>query len=82
VTEQGDVDEKVVIVELYNETRHALRSVANIAGIRHLTYFPYAIVLGALDHSRRSIRHIRMRVHAHGRRLPRDLTRRRWSLRR
>jgi MFS family permease len=63
VTEQGDVEEKVVIAELYNETRHALRSVANIAGIRHLTYFPYAVVLGALDQSRKSIRHIRMRVH-------------------
>jgi MFS family permease len=82
VTEQGDVEEKVVIVELYNETRHALRSVANIAGIRHLTYFPYAIILGALDQSRRSIRHIRTRVHGHGRRLPRPLMRRKWSFRR
>jgi MFS family permease len=70
VTEQGDVEEKVVIAELYNETRHALRSVANIAGIRHLTYFPYAIVLGALDQSRKSIRHIRMRVHSRRSRAP------------
>ncbi|MBC7659534.1 MAG: MFS transporter [Chitinophagaceae bacterium] len=62
VTEQGDVEERIVITELYQKTRHALRSVANVAGIRHMTYFPYAIIIGALDQSRKSIGHIRRRV--------------------
>ncbi|RYZ59412.1 MAG: MFS transporter [Proteobacteria bacterium] len=62
VTEVGDVEERIVITELYHETRHALRSVANVAGIRHMTYFPYAIVVGALDQSKKSLHHIRRRV--------------------
>ena len=67
VTEQGDVHERIVITELYQETRHALRSVANVAGIRHMIYFPYAIIVGALDQSRKSLGHIRRRVRRHPR---------------
>ncbi|MES2744926.1 MAG: MFS transporter [Bdellovibrionota bacterium] len=66
VTEQGDVTERIVITELYQETRHALRSVANIAGLRHMTYFPYAIIVGALDHSRKGIGHIKKKVRRQG----------------
>jgi len=62
VVEQGEVEERVVITELYQETRHALRSVANVAGIRHMTYFPYAIVVGALDQSKKGLGRIRRKV--------------------
>jgi MFS family permease len=68
VTEKGDVTERIVITELYHETRHALRSVANIAGLRHMTYFPYAIIVGALDQSRRGLGHIKKKVRRSGRR--------------
>ncbi len=42
VREEGEVEEKVVLSELLNEVRRAGRSISNIAGMRHLTHFPYA----------------------------------------
>ncbi len=42
VREEGEVEEKVVVTELYAEVRKAVKSVSNVAGLRHLTYFPYA----------------------------------------
>lgn len=62
VKEEGEVEEKIVITELYNETRHALRNVGNVAGIRHLTYFPYAFVTQSIQHSRKGIRSITKRI--------------------
>jgi MFS family permease len=40
VREQGEVEEEVVITELYSEVRKAVRNISNVAGLRHLTYFP------------------------------------------
>lgn len=62
VKEEGEVEEKIVITELYNETRHALRNVGNVAGIRHLTYFPYALLAQGFQQSRKGIRHITRRI--------------------
>lgn len=62
VSEQGEVEEKVVITELYQETRHALRSVANVAGLRHMVYFPYAVIVMARDQSKAGLGHIKRRV--------------------
>jgi MFS family permease len=42
VREEGEVEEKVVVTELYAEVRKAVKSVSNVAGLRHMTYFPYA----------------------------------------
>jgi len=41
IKEEGDVQEGVVATELYGEVRKAFRHVSNVAGLRHLTYFPY-----------------------------------------
>ncbi|NIO29749.1 MAG: MFS transporter [Candidatus Latescibacteria bacterium] len=41
VREEGEVEEKIVVTELYSEVRKAFRHVSNVAGLRHLTYFPY-----------------------------------------
>jgi MFS family permease len=41
VREEGEVEERVVTTELYAEVRKAFRHVSNVAGLRHLTYFPY-----------------------------------------
>ncbi len=41
VKEEGEVEEKIVALELRNEVRKAVRHVSNVAGLRHLTYFPY-----------------------------------------
>lgn len=62
VKEQGEVEERIVITELYNETRHAFRSVANIGGLRHLTYFPYAFLLTGLQSSKKGIRQLTRRI--------------------
>lgn len=62
VSEQGEVEERIVITELYQETRHALRSVANVAGLRHMVYFPYAIVVGAVDQSKVGFSHIKRKI--------------------
>ncbi len=42
VREEGDVEEKIVVTQLYTEVRKAVRHVSNVAGLRRLTYFPYA----------------------------------------
>lgn len=39
--EEGEVEEEVVATELYGEVRKAFRHLSNVAGLRHLTYFPY-----------------------------------------
>ncbi len=62
VSESGSVSERIVITELYQETRHALRSVANVGGIRHMTYFPYAVLIRAVHQSRKGIGHIKRKV--------------------
>ncbi len=41
VKEEGEVEEKIVVTELYSEVRRAVRHLSNVAGLRHLTYFPY-----------------------------------------
>lgn len=42
VQEEGEVDEKVILFEFYAEIRKVVRHVSSIAGLRTLTYFPYA----------------------------------------
>jgi len=44
VKEEGEVDEDIVVSQLYGEVRSAVRNVSNVAGIRHLTYFPYGML--------------------------------------
>lgn len=41
IREEGEVEEEVFATELYGEVRKALRHLSNVAGLRHLTYFPY-----------------------------------------
>ena len=42
VREEGEVEEKVVLSQLYSEVRKAVRHVSNVAGLRQQYYFPYA----------------------------------------
>ncbi|MDY6843900.1 MAG: MFS transporter [Thermodesulfobacteriota bacterium] len=42
VKEEGEVEEDIVIEQLWAESRKAVRHVSNIAGIRTLFYFPFA----------------------------------------
>jgi MFS family permease len=44
VREEGEVEEKVVLDSLTLQTRKAVRHLSNVAGLRHLTYFPYEIL--------------------------------------
>jgi MFS family permease len=44
VQEQGQVDEDLELIEVYREVRKAVRHVGNVAGLRRLTHFPYALV--------------------------------------
>lgn len=44
VVEEGEVQERVVISELYAEVRKLARHASNVAGLRHLSYFPYALL--------------------------------------
>lgn len=44
VREEGEVKEEVVLQELYSEVRRIARHASNVAGLRHLTYFPYSLV--------------------------------------
>ncbi len=46
VIEEGEVAEQVVLNEFYGEVRKAVKHVSNVAGMRHLTYFPYSIIRG------------------------------------
>lgn len=42
VREEGEVEEKIVLTQLYGEVRKAVRHVSNVAGLRHQYYFPFA----------------------------------------
>lgn len=42
VREEGEVEEKVVMRQLYSEVRKAVRHISNVAGLRQQYYFPYA----------------------------------------
>lgn len=55
VREEGEVEEDVVLTELYSEVRKAVRHVSNVAGIRHLTYFPYEKVKELVEGQRPSL---------------------------
>jgi len=44
VREEGEVEEKIVMNELYASVGKAFRHVSNVAGVRHLTYFPYWVL--------------------------------------
>ena len=44
VKEEGEVEEEIVVQELYAEVRKAVANISNVAGLRHLTYFPYAVL--------------------------------------
>ena len=41
IREEGEVEEKVVVTELYAEVRRTVASISNVPGIRRLTHFPY-----------------------------------------
>jgi MFS family permease len=41
ITETGEVEERVVMGELYAEMRKTVRNVSNVAGLRTLTIVPY-----------------------------------------
>ncbi len=43
VEEEGEIDESAAL-ELYGEVRRAVRHVSNVAGLRRLTSFPYALL--------------------------------------
>ncbi len=42
VNEEGEVEERIVLTEFYAEFRKVVRHISTVAGLRHLTYFPYA----------------------------------------
>jgi MFS family permease len=42
VREEGEVEEKVVMRQLYSEVRKAVRHISNVAGLRQQYYFPFA----------------------------------------
>ncbi len=44
VKEEGEVEEEIVVQEFYAEVRKSVAKVSNVAGLRHLTYFPYAVL--------------------------------------
>jgi len=44
VEEAGEVKEAVVVQELYHEARRIARHISNVAGLRHLGYFPYVLL--------------------------------------
>ncbi|MFP4052894.1 MAG: MFS transporter, partial [Phycisphaerae bacterium] len=43
VKEEGEAEEGVVLTQFYSEVRKSVRHVSNVAGLRHLTYFPYVV---------------------------------------
>lgn len=53
VREEGEVEEKIFTTQLFGEVRKAVRHVSNVAGLRHLTYFPYARLKEALNRKRK-----------------------------
>ena len=44
VKEEGEVEEKVVMSHFYAQVRQAVRHISNVAGLRHLTNFPFAVL--------------------------------------
>ena len=42
VREEGEVEEKVILSQLYGEVRKAVRHVSNVAGLRQQYYFPFS----------------------------------------
>jgi MFS family permease len=54
VREEGEVEEKIVTTQLFNEVRKAVRHVSNVAGLRALTYFPYARLKDAMKRNNRN----------------------------
>ena len=44
VKEQGEVEENIVVTELYAEVLKTARQVSTVTGLRYLTEFPYAIL--------------------------------------
>jgi MFS family permease len=55
VQEHGDMERGVVMEEFFGEVRKSVKSISNVAGMRHLTYFPYMLIRGV----RRAHRYIR-----------------------
>lgn len=56
VSEAGEVERGVVVSEFYSEVRRVVRSASSVAGLRHLTAFPYAVLLYMLPERRRERR--------------------------
>ena len=48
VKEEGEVEERVVITELYSQVSRMVRHVSNISGMRALTAFPYGLIKGTI----------------------------------
>lgn len=48
VKEQGEVEERVVIGELYAEVRKTARDVSNVAGLRQVAMFPFDLLRGTV----------------------------------
>jgi MFS family permease len=44
VREEGEVQEEIVVRELYAEVRKLTLSISNVPGVRQLTHFPYALL--------------------------------------
>ena len=44
VPERGQVDEALAVNEVYLEVRKAIRHVGNVAGLRRMTTFPFALL--------------------------------------
>jgi MFS family permease len=44
VKEEGEVEDDVVVTELYAEVRKTARHVSTVTGLRYLTEFPYAVL--------------------------------------
>ena len=44
VKEEGEVEEEIVVQEFYAEVRKTVVHVSNVAGLRQLTYFPFAVL--------------------------------------
>ncbi len=46
VTEEGEVDKKIVLFEFISEVRRHVRSVSSVTGLRYLFEFPFSLVVG------------------------------------
>lgn len=52
VKEEGEVEEHIVRGEFYAEVRKAVKNISNVAGLRHLVYFPYAVLKSVITTAR------------------------------